>query len=252
MIHGVKISICQWTGEAIVKKFQIPTKRGNWTGCFGSPSAALAALTSLNKDKTSEEIHELIDKFEASLRREPGQEDTVITIKAAPSYENLRQFGGTQSLEQFHATYQHDKQNVVFKQDVPPNSEKKSRNDKHWLVTSTVTGTTTDALIPSNVNAWKEFLLSFSDFDFETGTMKPVMFYYNPRKPKMFAVGPVGPMDNEPAEKISSIIGMPVKGKNSALYHKFPIVEEKRKREREGGVDVNASMIKKRRMPKKS
>ena len=72
--------------------------------------------------------------------------------------------------------------------------------------------------------------------------MKPVMFYYNPRKPKMFAVGPV---DNEPAEKISSIIEMPVKGKNSALYHKFPIMEVKKKREREVVADVIVS--KKRR-----
>lgn len=132
-VHGEKLLVCQWTGEAFPAKqrFYVPQPgksegRRWWAGCYSSPGAAIAAIkedsgkAKLNADQT----HELFDEFETTLRRNPGKELEKFTISAAPHYGMLQQFGGMWTLEDFHKAYQHSSQIELFHQVLPTRSER--------------------------------------------------------------------------------------------------------------------------------
>lgn len=134
-VHGKKFQVCQWTGEAISEenRFRIPMLgAGNeWTGCYGSPSAAIAALVdkvthihaAMGAEANKDILNELFEEFEASIRRKPGKEDVKFTIVAAPSYTELATFGGKTSLADYHAKYDHDLQQEIYTQVLPARSE---------------------------------------------------------------------------------------------------------------------------------
>eukprot|EP00727_Mastigamoeba_balamuthi_P000691 m51a1_g10619 hypothetical protein (423) ;mRNA; r:57479-59030 len=122
IVHGVKLQLCQWTGETIKKRFRMPLPRNKgWTGCYGAPGIVVSAIVQNgNQSKlTPDEINELIDIFEASLRREPGFEQTKFTITPAPSYKLLKTWGGNLSLQEFHQQYQHDESVEIYRQVIP-------------------------------------------------------------------------------------------------------------------------------------
>lgn len=126
VVHGVSIQNCQWTGEPIVKKrFRIPIKGLRvWKGCYGSPSTALAGLADYaQKEKLEAEVqHELIDAFEASLRRAAGFEKEKFTITVAPSFKFLKMWGGKMSIDEYHDMYKHDQQVDMYEQYIPDKS----------------------------------------------------------------------------------------------------------------------------------
>lgn len=131
-VHGEKLLVCQWTGEAFPAKqrFYVPQPgksegRRWWAGCFGSPGAAISAIkeesgkSKLNADQT----HELFDEFEATLRRKPGKEKEKFTICAAPHFSQLKNWGGALDIQEFHRVYQHDTQIELFYQVIPPRTD---------------------------------------------------------------------------------------------------------------------------------
>jgi hypothetical protein len=124
-LHGKTYVVCQWTGETIPEdqRFQIPKypKKGGrrlWTGCYGSPGAAVAAIKDMGEkaNLNPDQIHELFDEFETTLRRNTGQEQVKFTISAAPDYKLLKQWGGPMGLDEFHKSYQHSAQVEIFTQ----------------------------------------------------------------------------------------------------------------------------------------
>ena len=129
VVHGKTYYVCQWTGEAIKKRYRIPDLTGNvWSGCYGSPSVAVSGIMRLSETKNynQDQTHELIDHFESSIHREAGWEREPFTIIPAPSFFNLTEFGGTMSLLDFHKAYEHDKQVEMFYQYL---SETKNQSD---------------------------------------------------------------------------------------------------------------------------
>ena len=122
-VHGRSLRVCQWTGEAIHGPvFKIPLKGlREFRGCYGSPSVGLAAIIEASEKGglNSEETHELIDMFQASLARAEGHEAEKFTIQTAGSWKNLKQWGGHMTLDEFHATYDHATQATIFVQIIP-------------------------------------------------------------------------------------------------------------------------------------
>eukprot|EP00727_Mastigamoeba_balamuthi_P003906 m51a1_g13512 hypothetical protein (318) ;mRNA; r:102-1055 len=122
VVHGVKLQLCQWTGETIKKRFRMPLPRNKgWTGCYGSPGVVVSAIVQNgnNTGLSVDEINEQIDMFESSLRREPGFEQVKFTIIPAPNYKLLKNWGGNLTLEEFHQQYQHDESVDMYKQVIP-------------------------------------------------------------------------------------------------------------------------------------
>lgn len=110
---------CDWTGETVLKVFQIPTSDLlGWEGCYGSPSAAVSGLVSkmsYDRTKSYEDIQEMIDFLEMSIFREEGYEKIKFTIQQAPSKRQLNKMG----LNEYHKLYEHEKQIKIFKQVFP-------------------------------------------------------------------------------------------------------------------------------------
>lgn len=133
-IHGEKLHVDGWTGESFPgKRFRIPcsaTQPGGaiysgWKGSYSCPSTAYAALLASEEAQawTPEKQQEMIDTFQASIRYAEGADvpnpEAPITIKAAPSFHQLATFGGTQTLAQFKAVYDGDKQVQMYTQELP-------------------------------------------------------------------------------------------------------------------------------------
>eukprot|EP00727_Mastigamoeba_balamuthi_P004437 m51a1_g13992 hypothetical protein (248) ;mRNA; f:1056578-1057747 len=92
-----------------------------WTGCYGVLGIVISAIMQNgNQSKLMpDKINELIDIFEASLRREPGFEQTKFTIIPVPSYKLLKTWGRNLSLQEFHQQYQHDESVEIYRQVIP-------------------------------------------------------------------------------------------------------------------------------------
>jgi hypothetical protein len=122
-VHGHSLRVCQWTGESLFYvPFKIPVKGlKEFRGCYGSPSVAISAIidTCEKAGLASEEVHEMIDVFQASLIRKSGKEAEKFTIMPAPNYKLLRIWGGHNSLEEYHKSYDHDRQIELFDQIIP-------------------------------------------------------------------------------------------------------------------------------------
>lgn len=122
-VHGRSLRVCQWTGETIHGvHYKIPQKGlKEFRGCYSSPSVCVSAMIEYAEKASlsAEETHELLDMFQASLRRVDGQEGTKFTIQPAGSWKNLQAWGGHMSLEEYHKTYEHDIQTTMFFQSFP-------------------------------------------------------------------------------------------------------------------------------------
>ena len=128
VVHGTKLQVCQWTGEALKTedRFKIPSSRKRagireWIGCYSSPGAAVSAIKAYGERDgcNADAIAELFDEFETSLRRKIGMENVKITINPAPDFKILKSFGGTMDIAAFHKSYGHDEQIQVYYQEIP-------------------------------------------------------------------------------------------------------------------------------------
>ena len=136
IVHKTKLLVCQWTGETILKRFRIPQNGsiGSFTGCYGSPSTALAALNEYISAKalSDDQAHELFNMFQASLRKGADYEKDTHVVQAAPNYHLIDFWGGRMSLEEFHKMYNHAYQIKAYDQEVqgehniPPTEETQS------------------------------------------------------------------------------------------------------------------------------
>lgn len=244
VIHGKQVKNCQWTGEPIFGPiFKIPvdltTPEKKWKGCYGSPSAALAALTLYVKEKelSREQMNELMDHFESSLRRTDYMREKDVALSPAPHYHTLKYWGGEMSLEDYHKVYGHDEQiKMYFQEIIPgetyvPKDEKASNPPKPWkyalaqpkdkeLFKECLAG------MPRCVSAWLDHLKEFNP-NFDT-CPNAVVVYYHPSQDKLFAIG--SPLDwGESANKKASEIfgGLPVYGKVH-LFSKGQFKEKKK------------------------
>jgi hypothetical protein len=263
VVHGEKIRNCQWTGEPIRKVFKIPTKNGkDWKGCYGSPSTCVSAIQALAEDEhlQLDEYHELLDLFQATIRLSPGYEKVVFTINPAPSFRMLKMWGGSLPLEAYHETYDHDKQVIMYYQEIKdsgtepketkspekkPTDEKDTEEDfdmkdfddegvpnapKKWHMESIMPGTS-QTLVPSKVTmprggpTWVDFLKSNNP---SKVVKNSVIVYFHPTNDKIFAIG--SPVDyNEIVNKrAAACLGhAPVFGQ-VFLFHKKKIREKKK------------------------
>lgn len=123
MVHGQSVRLCQWTGEPLkYPPFRIPVKGAQeFKGCYGSPSVCVSAIVELaeKEGRTPEESHELLDTFQSTLIRKSGQEEVKFTINPAPSWKNLKEWGGNTTLEEYHKSYDHDQEVLIFTQTIP-------------------------------------------------------------------------------------------------------------------------------------
>jgi hypothetical protein len=124
--HGSSFAIDSWTGESFAaeKKFKIPTPTGQWKGCYATPSTALAGIEDyvarVNPSPSLDEHHYLRETFQSSLvKDDPKHEFASFTIKIAPSFTTLAQFGGKLSYQAYHDHYDHDIQRRIFSQVLP-------------------------------------------------------------------------------------------------------------------------------------
>jgi hypothetical protein len=105
--------------------FKIPGKgQDGFTGCYSCPATALAALYSKaeNQKLGREVTQELVDNFQATLRRQKGQEKVKYEISAAPNPKVRREFGGSKTLDEYLAEFDYYNQVKIFVQSIPPHA----------------------------------------------------------------------------------------------------------------------------------
>lgn len=244
VVHGKKLFTDQWTGESVEERFRIPRKGlKEWYGCFGSPSTALAALIHEAEKPESglsrEEANELIDLFETSLRRKPGQEREPFTIQPAPSFRNLVSWGGAMSFQEYHATYEHDRELALFTQALPDEGGDREKGDKgekgemevdsdqerqpnapkKWYRETGVSPggddlSTSRVMMPRCTSAWLDFLKAHRNGE------DSVVVYFHPSAQKIFCVGSAKSFNGIVNRRASEILGnVSVFGKVD-VYHK--------------------------------
>lgn len=216
-VHGKQMWLCEWTGEPISKRFRIPAGRG-WTGTYGSPSCAITAIAHLFAHEDREVIHELIDIFEASLRRERGHEQTIVTIKPSPNYSVLLAWGGSMSLDDFHRTYEHDLQTAVFFQDTQNGemvaNQKKTDEPAVWHLRDEE-GRMSERLVPRGAQTFLEFL-------WRQKPSMPLQLFWTPSFPSAFAL--TDSSDSSVLnQELTEVLGTRVSGTKTVLFHKYKL-----------------------------
>ena len=256
MVHREKFMVDQWTGESVKKRFKIPRKGlKTWGGCYGTPGTAVAGIVAYSESEsmTQEETQELIDMFQASLRREVGHELDKHTIVTAPSYKTLVSFGGNTPLEAYNKQYDHDAQVAIYRQEILVGKEEEETTvaDKTAeALQDILEGTsladvkpapeegkkTAAATTTSSTKSWfvtemsdkgdvgesttrvPRGLASFMSFIKSNVTGQVATVYFHPAKEGVFAVGGPWIMTDYNANAAEAMGGIAVSG-NVKLYH---------------------------------
>ena len=250
VIHGVDFGVCQWTGEAINKRFKIPKPNTThpmpeWVGCYGSPSVAVSALTQLAQDLklVPDKANELIDHFQDSLRRTVGHENDAFTIQPAPSWKNLTNFGGLTPLKEFHETYDHDFQIKAFEQVVPNNTVPVGDNGekaplKQWSYTKVPEDRNSEMAsgpiqVPRCLASWMDFLSSNNSW--RSVSPNAVVLYFHPTNDKLMAIGCPASWNESSNKRAAEMFGKtPVYG-DVMIIHKNKLKEMKKNDEAKDG-----------------
>ena len=247
VVHGVDFGVCQWTGEAIKKRFKIPKPNPSkpspdWVGCYGSPSVAVSALTQMAHDlkMVPEKTNELIDHFQDSLRRSVGYENEAFTIQPAPSWKNLTHFGGLTGLDNFHKSYDHDFQTKAFEQMIlpakqPPNTpvpQEPIEPPKTWSYSKITCDKgnhieTSSVQVPRSFNSWREFISANNCWS--GVSPNSVVLYFHPTNDKLMAVGSPVAWNETLNKRASEAFGKtPVYG-DVMVFHKTKLYVPKTK-----------------------
>lgn len=205
-VHKQPFVNCAWTGESLPKekRYRIPDAScTRWTSSFSSPGCAIAYLDGLKATIGEEKHKACISALQDSLKRTTEMPDSDLSdLRAAPSYELLNTFGGSLSLEEFHASYNHDLQVKLVQQECQKLQERlPTRHARLWFArqyTQSHRVKTKDnipemVLVPKNFNGWKKFLLEYAEkgsvvvtFDPERehvfGLWKPSSYDFPPKK----------------------------------------------------------------------
>lgn len=262
-VHGKKLLVCQWTGETIEKRFRIPNpKNKGWTGCYGSPSACLSAMAQVGEKQAldPEYVHEMIDTFESTIRREPGMEEIKFTIVPAPAYTLLKDFGGKKDLAEFHETYDHDTQVKLYFQEIRPsdvivpdmplavggapmdgadfeefeevNSGRPANAPKRWRMTRFLPlngrqpEEQTRYMLPRCAPSWMEF---FKVMAARTHCKDAVIVYLHPHSDTVFGIGNPEDWQGEGNKSCSEVMGKIVTFGPVTAFHKNKIRETPKK-----------------------
>lgn len=247
IIHGRKVYNCQWTGEPIFKRFQIPHSgsKSSFSGCYGSVSTATAALADYIKTNEIDKIKadEMFALFEGSIKRiDTGK--PKFTIIAAPHYTMLAMFGGSMSLDEFHAKYYHDNQLALYEQvvvseeDEAEETEPKDASNlpKPWFLTNLSPTTVDDVLVPQAVKVPRCLLSLISFFknsvDDRECFPNAIVIYLHPRDDNVFAIGSPAYINNVANKRASKLFGnTPVFGPVQ-IFHKTKLREKGRRKEK--------------------
>ncbi len=216
-IHGKMMANDSYTGESFCVdiKFKIPTRGGQWKGCFATPSTALGALEDsfafMSPPPTTDEIHELRHIFQSSLvKNDPENKYPVFEIRVAPRYELLAAFGGAMDYPQYHAEYGHDIQRQIYAQVLTKNatiaglpvagaaSDTEAKDETAGVAPAKVNMWHTQIMIPAkeptavgfaSVPRGIQNLLDFFEGNNINDTLGHAVLVYIHPKEKMFAIG---------------------------------------------------------------
>ena len=218
VVHHRKLSICDWTGETIEKVFRIPFGPYEWGGSYGSPSVAISAILEISQESgmTQELVQELLDDFQATLKRDDEQGHGPFTISPAPSYKNLKTWGGQMTLEEYHQRYDHDTQIRLYCQKFPEDKDQREAlyGTMQWTKKrklSIPTVYTRDVRVPKGLKRCLKFLKYMAGSD-------QIVLGLHPSKP-MFVVGQPDRVAHH--HMYSPLLdGLPITGKKLKLIHK--------------------------------